>query len=477
MQGPHSRAVSCPLCNEKFFPASLPFHQKQCEQRRATRRVNCPYCSVEVTQLDLPKHIERCPKGAARRQQGRGGGGKDETRSGGGGGGGRPQTSAGPPGGDGQFDAEVLDDGRMRCIYCGRYFNPERLDKHQQICSNLKNARPKGPDGQPTQTCRKVFNAEAQRVGGGPCFVTPEKYEQKQKATQMALQRERKKHQSAKWRREHEDFLAACRAGKGDETLRTPASPAQHHGKVQCPHCARYFDANAAERHIPICANVVNRARPPPSPGPSHSSELRRGGDSGAASPSPRTRHSGDARPPRSPMLGRGASPAPPRTGGPNAPRAVGGGGCQAARSLRTSHGRLPGLPPQSTRGSSPDRLAVSDGASPGADSDGAARRTASVSRGGSARMPSPGAMAETLDLTATPRTRRADAGRGGRAASPSPGQSVQRIGLRRSAMLYRLLTQVPEEALVRELQDCGVEAEDMQDREALIEAILEQLQ
>ena len=34
---------------------------------------------------------------------------------------------------------------------------------------------------------------------------------------------------------------------------------------IQCPHCKRQFNEFAAMRHIPICENTRNRARPPPS--------------------------------------------------------------------------------------------------------------------------------------------------------------------------------------------------------------------
>ena len=34
---------------------------------------------------------------------------------------------------------------------------------------------------------------------------------------------------------------------------------------VKCPHCLRFFNEIVALRHIPICANTMKRARPPPS--------------------------------------------------------------------------------------------------------------------------------------------------------------------------------------------------------------------
>lgn len=33
-------------------------------------------------------------------------------------------------------------------------------------------------------------------------------------------------------------------------------------GNVPCPHCGRKFEKNAAQRHIPICANVANKPKP-----------------------------------------------------------------------------------------------------------------------------------------------------------------------------------------------------------------------
>jgi hypothetical protein len=42
--------------------------------------------------------------------------------------------------------------------------------------------------------------------------------------------------------------------------------------------------------------------------------------------------------------------------------------------------------------------------------------------------------------------------------------------------MMYRLLSQVPEDVLVRELTECGVDSPADLDQEGLIEAIIDQL-
>merc|ERR1719464_1194228 len=116
--------------------------------------------------------------------------------------------------GPAQFDAEVLEDGRMRCIYCGRAFTSDRIDKHQGICGKLKSARPKGLDGQPTQTEAKVFDAAAQRTGSGPAFVSPEQYRRRQEQRSQVVKslKTLRNSTSPNWRRQHADFQAACKA-------------------------------------------------------------------------------------------------------------------------------------------------------------------------------------------------------------------------------------------------------------------------
>jgi len=70
-------------------------------------------------------------------------------------------------------------------------------------------------------------------------------------------------------------------------------------------------------------------------------------------------------------------------------------------------------------------------------------------------------------------------------ACAPSPGDGssrfgdgsgiIERVGLRRCTMLYRLLSQVPEDVLSQELAHCGITSNEL-DQEGLIEAVLEQL-
>jgi hypothetical protein len=59
---------------------------------------------------------------------------------------------------------------------------------------------------------------------------------------------------------------------------------------------------------------------------------------------------------------------------------------------------------------------------------------------------------------------------------SYSTNSTMGRVGLRRCAMMYRLLSAVPEDVLVRELSECGVDATTDMDQESLIEAVIRQL-
>lgn len=379
--------------------------------------------------------------------------------------------------GPAQFDPEVLEDGRMRCIYCGRFFNPDRIDKHQAICGKLKSARPKGVDGQPTQTEAKVFDAAAQRTGKGSAFVSPEQYQRRQQQRMAAVKAMRKTAAATSWRRQHAEFQAACHAGRDDGSFAStsppaPAPPGSRGGLVPCPHCSRQFEPNAAERHIPICAKVLNRPRPPPTPAKNpptpaskaswHCPPTQSAAAAWRQSPAASARHAmtasvdslgtldsaGNSRPP----TGREFSPQ--RSTGSSHGRTTGGAGLNAARSLRQRQQPAESPPP-------PPPPPVAE------------RRPRSERRA------SP-AMRQEFQDAARPQSmvelnqtvKKEDTFRPPVAATAS---ATQRMGLRRSALLYRLLSQLPAEALAQELGSCGVDAGSL-DQEEMIEALAEQL-
>ncbi|KAH9628285.1 hypothetical protein HF086_017360 [Spodoptera exigua] len=74
------------------------------------------------------------------------------------------------------------------------------------------------------------------------------------------------------WRQKHEEFIQAIRAAKqvqahlsagGKLSDLPPPPPSENPDYVPCPHCGRRFNQQAAERHIPKCANYqFNKPKP-----------------------------------------------------------------------------------------------------------------------------------------------------------------------------------------------------------------------
>lgn len=77
---------------------------------------------------------------------------------------------------------------------------------------------------------------------------------------------------NSSWRSKHEDFIKTIRAAKemqahlakgGKLSDLPPPPPSENIDYVQCPHCSRRFNASAAARHIPLCANMQhNKLKP-----------------------------------------------------------------------------------------------------------------------------------------------------------------------------------------------------------------------
>ncbi|XP_017082275.2 zinc finger C2HC domain-containing protein 1C [Drosophila eugracilis] len=159
-------------------------------------------------------------------------------------------------------------DGTALCRHCGRHFNTDRLEKHEAVCQRMMNTK------------RKIFDASKQRVEG----TEAEKYNKKGKgnrtrttytsaAQQKGLTTGVKKNN---WRKKHEEFIQSIRAAKqvqqhlargGKLSDLPPPPPSENPDYIQCPHCQRRFNQQAAERHIPKCADMLHnkpKNGPPP---------------------------------------------------------------------------------------------------------------------------------------------------------------------------------------------------------------------
>lgn len=145
---------------------------------------------------------------------------------------------------------ETISPGDLKpCKICGRTFLPPALKKHAPICQKAAVKK------------RKVFDSSRQRAEGTEIStVKPIK------------QRPEPPKKQSNWRRKHEDFIATIRAAKGlDQILKEggelppPPPPSYDPDYVQCPHCQRRFNENAADRHINFCkeqaARITNKGK------------------------------------------------------------------------------------------------------------------------------------------------------------------------------------------------------------------------
>ncbi|XP_076824150.1 uncharacterized protein LOC143470124 [Clavelina lepadiformis] len=132
------------------------------------------------------------------------------------------------------------------CNYCGRTFSKESIHKHRQICQKTSQKRP-------------VFDSSKQRA-----FEITDRKAKSKKATFSAKPTTRGTHSN--WRQKHEDFIKTVRAArevtaaiKEGRELPPPPPPTINPDYIQCPHCMRRFNENAAERHIKFCAEQQKR--------------------------------------------------------------------------------------------------------------------------------------------------------------------------------------------------------------------------
>lgn len=232
------RAVACELCGQMFFPASLKFHQKTCQEKQAKTMTECAYCGDEMPQAALDDHLRKCKP--AREMLG------------------SPQAAEGD--GHGAFSGTPsrLPDGRIACHFCGRGFAANRVHQHAKICGKLKQARPRAPDGSASQAPEKVYignhaefscresEQEKPVAQSHPSFrsQSPPKRQQSEpppKKTahpvngKMPLRESNRQAQMADsvdnsdsdgWRAKHREFIAAIRVARGGGKPSEPSQPA-----------------------------------------------------------------------------------------------------------------------------------------------------------------------------------------------------------------------------------------------------------
>lgn len=154
-----------------------------------------------------------------------------------------------------------IPENMVQCRICGRNFNTDRIEKHQQICEKT------------TTKKRKVFDVVKHRVQG----TEIEQYVRKgtrvsTRPTVTSKAATAAANKKNNWRKKHEEFIQAIRAAKemkaflakgGKLSDLPPPPPSENPDYIQCPHCQRRFNEGAASRHIPKCANMLhNKPKP-----------------------------------------------------------------------------------------------------------------------------------------------------------------------------------------------------------------------
>eukprot|EP00668_Euglena_longa_P012127 GGOE01014554.1.p1 GENE.GGOE01014554.1~~GGOE01014554.1.p1 ORF type:complete len:751 (-),score=111.63 GGOE01014554.1:432-2684(-) len=146
-------------------------------------------------------------------------------------------------------DEEPVHVTLVQCSNCGRRFAEQRLAQHEEVCQRMKK--------------RKPYNMSKHRAEGTALEEVP--ISRSTANTEVTTKTNwREKHEALKRAMKASREVTACLAKGGKLSDLPPPPPAENPDYVQCPHCSRRFNQAAAERHIPACANTINKPRAPP---------------------------------------------------------------------------------------------------------------------------------------------------------------------------------------------------------------------
>jgi len=226
----------CYICGREFGTKSIGIHEPQCLQKWQMQNDALPPGQRQ------PAPVKPQPIGS--------GTGRSVSGGGGGGGGGR---GGGGPTQDMNDAARAAYEANLRpCGVCGRTFAMDRIQVHEKICKSTGKKRP-------------TFNAFKQRTKDFAGLAVSAK--KSRSSSRKSLPNH--------WREKHSEFINAIRYAKqvdsvqksGGKVKNLPPPPrSTNPDYVQCPHCSRRFAPDVAQRHIPSCANTVNKPKPPPRP-------------------------------------------------------------------------------------------------------------------------------------------------------------------------------------------------------------------
>mmetsp|Transcript_14486 Transcript_14486/g.33288 ORF Transcript_14486/g.33288 Transcript_14486/m.33288 type:complete len:350 (-) Transcript_14486:31-1080(-) len=267
---PPPRSVTCTMCGQQFFKASLPFHVKQCRLKTEAIPISCPGCQKEFPRGELRSHMSRCvrlktaptPRNKPSSARGLEVLKSDDchytTRRIDG------QAFVHPTDFVDQYDQHDMlsttADGRMACRYCNRKFSIDRVSVHMKICEKTQRGQRK----------RGTFNSAKQRLTGVSEVRTMrnklgsskmrESYRSIEKNLPSAKPSDRT---YTPWRqkcKQLRDGLRAARSFQLERHLSRPLTSACS-ANIGCPHCHRIFPESQARLHMSTCLKGKASAR------------------------------------------------------------------------------------------------------------------------------------------------------------------------------------------------------------------------
>ncbi|CAF0845417.1 unnamed protein product [Adineta ricciae] len=249
-----AQLVPCENCGRKFASDRIQVHQRSCRPGNAAKPIGAPAGpGGRMSERGIPTRgnasyddLDDAPIGSTKR-----------------GGGMAPPFETGSSSSAGLYP----------CSICNRTFASDRIQQHEDACKRAHKQR-------------KVFDSTKQRVQGTEAAAFF------RKGGKGRSQPSKPQIPKSNWRQKHNDFIQAIRYAKqashheksGGRLADLPPPPTSvNPDYVQCPHCGRNYAPNVAERHIPKCANIIAKPKPPPGLNRMGTQQRMGGGGAGAS--------------------------------------------------------------------------------------------------------------------------------------------------------------------------------------------------
>lgn len=133
----------------------------------------------------------------------------------------------------------------VACSYCKRTFTANVLERHLVVCSTKASSHRR----------RVPFDSSRQRLEG----TEMKNYQPSRRLKQASVPPNH-------WRQRHDELMSAMRNARltkraidRGEALPPPPPPSLNPDYVQCVYCGRRFNQTAADRHIPLCKEKMER--------------------------------------------------------------------------------------------------------------------------------------------------------------------------------------------------------------------------